>query len=410
MNGSDGNEFDHHSSTYAQHAREINARLIEECPVARTSAHGGFFVVAGHRPVTTVARDDRTFSSHHDVDGGALQGITIPASPLRSGMIETDPPRFTALRRNTNPLFSPAATAGIEPALSAYASWCVDQFIEKGQADLAADLAGALPAMYTIKLLGLPFERWPLYAEAMHRGVYTVPGTPERAEVDELIGEMIQELYATCLQRQAEPRDDLISHFATMRIDDQLLPIDEVLGNAFLMLAGGVDTTTALMLHTFRHLGSDEPARQFLLADLSRLATACEEYLRWVSPVQGLARTVTSPTELAGTSLQPGDRLWLSWASVNQDPSVFEDPLQLRLDRDPNPHAAFGLGAHRCLGSHVARAMWRACVGEVLRRLPDYTVDEDAVVGYPSIGVVNGYVNMPVRFTPAAKVGASLPE
>lgn len=410
MNDPDGLGFDHHSTTYAQGAREINARLIEECPVARTSAHGGFFVVAGHRAVSTVARDDRTFSSYHDVDGGSLQGITIPPSPLRSGMIETDPPRFTVQRRQTNPLFSPAATTRIEPALAAYAAWCVDQFIDTGHADLAADLAGAVPAMYTIKLLGLPFERWPLYADAMHRAVYTAPATPERAEVDALMGDIIHELHVTCVQRQAEPRDDLISHFATMRIDDELLPIDEVLGNAFLMLAGGVDTTTALMLHTFRHLGNDEPARQFMLGDLSRLETACEEYLRWVSPVQGLARTVTSPTELAGTRLQPGDRLWLSWASANQDPTVFEDPLNLRLDRDPNPHAAFGLGAHRCLGAHVARAMWRACVGEVLRRLPDYTVDDDAVVGYPTIGVVNGYVNMPVTFTPSAKVGASLPD
>ena len=138
------------------------------------------------------------------------------------------------------------------------------------------------------------------------------------------------------------------------------------------------------------------------------MRTACEEYLRYFTPVQGLSRNVTAPCRVGGAEMNPPERIWMSWASANLDPQVFDAPEEIRLDRFPNRHAAFGLGAHRCLGSNVARVVWSIVVGEVLRRLPDYEIDESGTVKYPSIGVVNGWASMPARFSPGPRIGTSL--
>src|SRR5690348_13837166 len=135
---------------------------------------------------------------------------------------------------------------------------------------------------------------------------------------------------------------------------------------------------------------------------------ACEEYLRWVTPVQGMARTVTRDCEFGGQPLRKDDRVWISWASANLAPELFDEPEQIKLDRSPNRHSAFGLGIHRCLGSNLARVVWRIVVEQVLRRMPDYELDLNAAERYPSIGITNGWKCTPVTFTPGSKVGAEL--
>ena len=121
-----------------------------------------------------------------------------------------------------------------------------------------------------------------------------------------------------------------------------------------------------------------------------------------------MPRTVTRDVELAGQHLAAGDRVLLSWAAANRDGAVFDRPDDFIIDRFPNRHAAFGLGMHRCLGSNFARAEFRIVLGEVLRRMPDYRIDFERTERYESIGNVNGYVRMPVTFTPGPRVGTSL--
>jgi len=150
------------------------------------------------------------------------------------------------------------------------------------------------------------------------------------------------------------------------------------------------------------------PARRFLAEDFSRLPLACEEYLRWVTPVQGMARTVTRDCEFAGQPLRKDDRAWISWASANLAPELFDEPEQIKLDRSPNRHSAFGLGIHRCLGSNLARVVWRIVVEQVLTRMPDYELDLSAAERYPSIAITNGWKYTPVTFTPGSRVGAEL--
>src|SRR5262249_11994701 len=158
---------------------------------------------------------------------------------------------------------------------------------------------------------------------------------------------------------------------------------------------GGVDTTTSLMANALLYLHQDRDARQRLLQEPQLRALACEEFLRWVAPVQTQARTATKDVELGGCRIRSGDRILVSWASANRDERMFERPDEVILDRQPNRHLAFAVGIHRCIGSNLARSQFLAVLDAVLARLPDYEVVEDQVERYQTIGMINGIVRMP---------------
>ena len=140
------------------------------------------------------------------------------------------------------------------------------------------------------------------------------------------------------------------------------------------------------------------------------MSTSIEEWLRYYTPVQTMARTVMKDAELGGQCIAKGDRLLMNFAAANRDPNQFDDPQLLDPERKPNRHAAFGLGIHRCLGSNYARLMIDVMVAAVLRRIPDYVVDTESSVRYQTIGQVNGWDSVPITFTPSASTGTKLPD
>lgn len=111
---------------------------------------------------------------------------------------------------------------------------------------------------------------------------------------------------------------------------------------------------------------------------------------------------------VAGTQLKEGDRLWLSWAMANRDPEVFPTPEEVVLDRKGNRHFSFGLGIHRCIGSNVARTVFKAMIVAVLDRMPDFRCDPAGTVHYDTIGVIQGMRKLPATFTPGPRLGPGL--
>lgn len=210
----------------------------------------------------------------------------------------------------------------------------------------------------------------------------------------------IEQVAITVQQRKQEPRDDLISYLVHTPVDGpdgEPMGDGLVLENCVLMMAGGMDTTTGLLANAALYLHRNPDERRRLIDDPDLLPTAIEEFLRFYSPVQALARTVATDTTLHGEQLREGQRLLLSWASANRDETVFDRADEIVMDRKPNRHAAFGLGAHRCLGSHLARLQIGIVLGELLRRIPDYRILEDQAERYETIGIVNGWSTMPMR-------------
>lgn len=404
-------DFDHHSSTFADNWRGVTAELRKQCPVAWTEAYGGYWVVSRYKDVKSVALDDETFSSDNDMTGerNGGQGTAIPRAPMQLIPLEVDPPRFNEYRKLLNPKFSPAAAELWRPFLRQTANAMIDRVCEAGECDLVKDLASPVPAMLTMKLLGLPLADWEDVATPFHEISWAVPGSAMYQRAIEGIFRVLGRLSEELTKRRDAPADDLLTFLLTSEIQNEPLTEEEILKICFLQLIGGVDTSTGLLSHTYAWLSEHPEEKQRLVDEPELMKRATEEFLRWASPAPALARTVTAETELGGQRLCPGDRLLVSWASANQDAEVFDDPDTVNLDRWPNRHQAFGLGAHRCLGSNLGRVQFQEVLKVTLRRLPDVKVNLAAAQRYPSLGQVNGYATLPATFTPSAPIGADLP-
>jgi cytochrome P450 len=219
------------------------------------------------------------------------------------------------------------------------------------------------------------------------------------------------DLVNNMIEIRNNPRPGLVNALLEMRIDGEPAPELEILGNLGLIIGGGFDTTTALTAHSLEWLSENPDQRERLRRNLDTLLDpATEEFLRYFTPAPGDGRTFSDDVELDDNHFKEGERLWISWAMANRDPSVFQDPDQLVLDRKGNRHFSFGLGVHRCAGSNVARTVFKSMLTAVLDRMPDYRCDPEGTVHYETIGVIQGMRKLPATFTPGRRVGAGLDE
>jgi cytochrome P450 len=408
-------DFNHHSSEFH---RDRQARWAElrRCPVAYNPRHGGFWVVSGYDEVTTVARDAETFSSCHlagTADGieyigiaGIPRGRAIPTA----GIAEVEGSLHAALRRVLNPFLVPPAIARMTPSMEATATWFLDQHIESGAIDLVLDLANPVPAILTLELIGLPGGSWHHYAELFHGTIAFRPGSPEFDRAVANIPAMLAELQEEVDARRRRPRGDLLTRLVGLELDDgRQLTDDELVAVLWNLIGGGLDTTTSLTALSLYHLDQHRHLRQQLIERPELLGTATDELLRYFSVNETLTRTVTRDVELGGQQLRRGDHLMLSWLSANRDRSTFERADEVVLEREFNPHLAFGVGPHRCIGMHMARTLFQVLVRQVLTRIPDYEVDREATQFYAGNPELNGVVRMPVTFTPGPAVGPADP-
>jgi len=397
-------QFDHHSEEFAQHWREIYAEMRGKCPVAHSDRRGGFWVLTRYDDVKRVLQDPETFASGRDLRFGDRVipgGATIPTNPVRMGMMEMDPPASQSYRRVLAPWLSRKAIDAYRPRMQEIVTWTVDRVIDSGSIDFVDDLSNPLPALVSLDYFGLPLDKWELYATALHKAAYREKGSARA------VAEMQADLRETVVGRRATigTRGDLTDSLLTAEVDGVPLSDDMVTELLFMLLNGGIDTSTALIANMFHYLGEHPDERAALAADSALIPSAVDEMLRYFTPGPGVARTVTLPVDFGDRHFEPGDRVWLALGSANNDPEVFSAPDCVRLDRDnTGRHLAFGFGVHRCLGSFLAPMEMAVLLEEVLRRLPDYRIDADRVLHYPTIPLVNGYIAMPATFTRGPRV------
>lgn len=397
--------FDHHSDEANADPVAYYARFRETCPVGRSDAHGGFHYTTRYADVARIARDDETFSSARSEHGGEGVGIVIPKGPgLEQYPIELDPPRSTEYRRLINPLLTPEAVERLVPMIERHAARVVDEFIEHGSCDLVRDLTNPLPAAVTLDWLGFPEEDWAKLAGPVH-DIFAAPAGSERAARGAAgLAYMDQRIRELIADRRVSPRTDGVSAVVAGRTSGgEEFSEDELVSVIGLLIAGGVDTTTSLTGSTLVHLARHPDQRQRLIESPDLLDSATDEFLRVFAPSQSMARTVTRDTEVGGCPMHAGDRVLIPWVAANHDPDVFPDPEEVRLDRDAGRHLSFGIGTHRCAGAHLARAMFRAMMTQVLTRLPDYRVIEEGLVPYPTRGNQSGWDAVPAVFTPGPR-------
>jgi cytochrome P450 len=393
-------DFDHNSPEMVHGLYQAYGELRGKCPVAHSSAHGGFWVISRYEDVFQVARDDVTFSSQRS-------GLVPPTDVGRLLPIQADPPDLERYRALLNPYFTPKAAAALEPFIRQTTDWAIDQFIELGQADLVMELANPVPATATMHLLGLDPAGWRVFAEPLHEVMYSLAATPEnkaaQAKVADFTAKLVEEIDA----RAARPRDDMISALLASEYKGTRTTREEVIDLVRMVIFGGMDTVVAALSNVFIQLGKHPEIRARLLADRELLQPAIEEFLRYEAPIQGFARYVTRDTTIGGQAIKAGETVFMLWGSANRDEKAFGDTsAQLVIDRQPNRHLTFGIGGHRCLGSTMARIEMRVVLERVLDRLPDFAIEWDGVVHAQTVGSSYGRPNVPARFTPGPRHGA----
>ena len=407
-------DLDHHSDDYNRNEHAINDDLRRRCPVAWNERYGGFWFVTGYDAVTQAARDGETFAHKYEPDAAdgvnyqGEMGVPRPQGQPPLGVGEVDGPYHKALRRALMPFFSSGAVDGMRPFMEQSVHWFLDQRIADGQMDLVLDFASPVPAILTMKLMGLPYDNWQLYADLFH-GVMDASEAEQYNKVIAEVPAMIDGLLKFAATRRADPADDLTSFLVQFEFDGKRLDDNQLIDILWNLIGGGVDTTTSLTALSLLHLGTRPDLRQQLIARPELYRTAADEFLRYCSVNKTLSRTVSRDTVLGGQQLRQNDQVLISWLAANHDEREFERADDVMLDRAPNRHVAFGLGPHRCIGAPLARVMFEVMVKAVLDRIPDYEVDLGGVHRYSGNPSMTGLGRLPVTFTPGVSLGTARP-
>jgi cytochrome P450 len=392
-------DLDHHSPEFREDPYGKFREMRESgCPVAHSDHYEGFWALVDYASVFEAARDDALFNS--------FPSVGVPASelPLQILPIESDPPETQELREVTLKRFSPGSAERFREGAIAMTNEAIDAFIERGECDLVGELTTPLPARLILRLLNFDESRYMDWVGWVHSTVHDRAHDPEKAGMAgmEMFGEIVKHMQ----ERRAEGLgDELFSDILRGTLHDKPLDDGQVTMYTVLMMLGGMDTTSGFTGNVLLRLCKDKDLRQQFIDDPTLIKKGTDELLRLYTPTLGLARTVSRDAEFHGQPLCKGDRAILMWAAANRDPEMFSDPDTLDLSR-PNAkkQMAFGVGMHRCLGSHYAKLMFDVMVTQVLKRLPDFKL-----AGEPSLfedaGEVYAVRELPVSFTPGPRVG-----
>ena len=293
---------------------------------------------------------------------------------------------------------TPKRVAELEPRVKACADDLLAGLVEKGSFDAATDYAQLIPTLTMCELLDLPkSER----AQFLAWNLATLAGADFTSPAAlRAYAEMADYWRSLVAERRRQPGADLISQLLSHQAGDPELSDEEVSGFCSLLLDASQNTTMNTISNAILALGRTPDQRRKVVADPARWPRAVEELLRWISPVQGLARATTRDVTLHGVTIPAGDQVLLLYGSANHDEAVFADADLLDLDRDVRAHWAFGHGVHHCLGSAVARIETRVALAALAARIPDWDVIEAGVVRNQLVPT-RGVAHAPIEFAPA---------
>jgi len=347
-----------------------------------------------HEDVRRAAKDWKTFSSD------APFRVPIPSEEavrtMRQLPIETDPPEHTDYRKITEPFFQRPK----DPAFIAKIEGLVDgmlvEALRRDSVEIVNGFALPLQSLALTHLLNVPeseAETW--IGWGIH--VFKVTGGEFKK------GNVLEEYLRSQFDRaEAAPGEDFFSALTQVTFRGRPLTREEMMGFANLAFAGGRDTIIHTISCALGYLAEHPDALEFLRGDPKRITHASEEFFRVFMPLTHIGRVCPEETEVNGVTVKAGERVSLCWASANMDERAFDAPEEVRLDRKPNPHLAFGFGTHLCMGAPHARLILRALLQKCTERIALITVLEakERVESEASYTRTLGYESLTVRLTP----------
>jgi cholest-4-en-3-one 26-monooxygenase len=390
-------------SWYAEDPHAIFDEMRRSAPVHYDPV-GAVWGIFKHADVLAVEKDAKTFSSHR---APRPHGQHLPT------MISMDDPEHQRRRSLVNRGFTPKRVAAHQPMMRQLCRQIINGVCEQGSCDFVWDIAARLPLYVIAELMGYEPDlyddllRW---SEEIMGPTSAEMVTPEQiAKVLQSTNRAIEEFNEAQLgiiaNRRQHPRDDVITTLCQAEIDGERLDDESIVQEMLLILIGGDETTRHVLSGGMLELIKHADQREALRSGAADMAVAAEEMIRWNSPVQNMGRTATRDLTLRGQRINEGDQLMLFYPSANRDEEVFEHPHEFDIGRNPNPHVAFGIGTHFCLGASLARLEVRMMMTEALRRLPGLELAAEGPLPRRASNFVSGLESMPVTFTPTAVEG-----
>ena len=374
--------------------------LRERAPVKRMP--GGSLFLTRWADLDRIYRDTRTFSSDKTEEFRPKYGEGTPLYEHHTtSLVFNDPPLHTRVRRLIAGALMPRALAAMEPGLVALVDRLLDAMAERGEADLIADYAAAIPVEVIGNLLAVPHEeREPLRGWSLAiLGALEPVVTPEAAaRGNAAVEEFLAYLRTLVARRRAAPGDpnaDVLTRLIMGEADGERLTERELLHNCVFLLNAGHETTTNLIGNGLEALLRFPQEKARLIADPGLINTAVEEFLRYESSNQLGNRRAAADTEIGDVSVPAGTLITLCIGAANRDPERFPDPERLDVGRQPNRHLAFAGGAHMCAGMNLARMEGRIAIGRFLARFSDYKPAAVPVRG--GRARFRGFLSLPVR-------------
>ena len=353
----------------------LAAAVRRGCP-ARQGPNS--WLVTSFDQVCEVAQDWRRFSSQNIHQARHQGGRMVP--------IEMDPPLHREWRRALNPHFSPEAVQRHEAGILRIIDGLVDGFADRGSCDAVGEFTRPLPGLVVFgEFLKVPREH---VAEAQASADLALNRGPAPVEIATMLAgyEQVERLAWSLLKARAasdRPVDDLLGGILETQLDGEPASMQDMVGAIKVLIFGSLTTTQSTLTSTLLFLAEHPEIQTQLATNANLIPVAVDEGLRAFSPIADSPRLVAGETELGGCPIRAGDTVRMSWAGANRDPAKFDMPDEYNLHRREKGHAAFGIGPHRCLGSHLARRALELALDRFIQRIGPFRLGgPEAAEGY----------------------------
>jgi cytochrome P450 len=357
-------DFDIYDGAQAQSLHSLFDEARDHCPVVWNNASGGYWLVSGATESRAILQDDKTFTSE--------RGKNIPErQPIKMPPMDVDGAEHQAFRRLLNGFFSKSAITRHEALFRDVAVSLVRDFQEKRQMEVISEFASP----FTIKTLASVILNLDLDdVQRAQRPVEMIGGENSPAGWT-LLRSLVAEILGA--RRSAgHSDDDMLGAIVNGTVQGRPVTEEEQEGILMILLLGGLDTTRAAISNIAYRVATT-PGLEARIREPEWIRREMDEFLRYDSPVTGLARWVTEDVEVAGQRLQAGDPVMVCYGAANRDAREFDEPSLLDLDRSPNRHLAFGAGIHRCIGAHFARLQIAVAFEVLLSSFTNFRLVDD---------------------------------
>jgi cytochrome P450 len=320
--------------------------------------------------------DTETFSSKDFSPYSKMIGDTWTNLP-----VEIDPPHHAKYRAFINPLFTPKAMTKLEGKIRSYAVEYIEEFRLRGACEFMSEFAFEFPIKVFLELMEFPLSNTKQFLEWENGLLHEM----DMAKMADATRNVVGFLREQIEDRRKNPRDDVISYALAVEVEGRKLDDDELVGFAFNLFIGGLDTVSTNMGLHFLHLARNPQDQTFLKANPDRIPNALDEMMRAYAAVTTF-RTCTKETEFGGVKMMPGDKVAVHTTLAGRDPEEFSEPEQVRFDRNPR-HVSWGYGPHMCVGMHLAKREMRIAIEEFVNRIPQFAVKPGHEIEY-NLGMI----------------------